>query len=238
MKDPAVLFYTSDFITGTITMTDEQVGKYIRLLCLQHQKGRLTEKDMLFICKSYDEDIFTKFDKNGDGRYFNQRMENEITKRSKYSESRANNRKNSNKIKKNTSFSSSHMINICKTYDEHMENENENIIIDEFKEGGAGETINFQNTIDYWNTNTKFVKITEITNERKAAILFLIKKHGKEALRTVIDNVSKSGYLNGKNDKGWKITFDWILKPANFLKILEGNYDNSYMKKREIIYNM
>jgi hypothetical protein len=54
----------------------------------------------------------------------------------------------------------------------------------------------------------------------------------------VIDNVSKSGYLNGKNDKGWKITFDWILKPVNFLKILEGNYDNSYMKKREIIYNM
>ena len=47
-KDPAVLFYTSDFLSGTFTMTNEQVGKYIRLLCLQHQKGRLTEKDKAF----------------------------------------------------------------------------------------------------------------------------------------------------------------------------------------------
>jgi hypothetical protein len=46
-KDPAILFYTSDFLTGTMTFTDEQVGKYIRLLCLQHQKDKLTEKDML-----------------------------------------------------------------------------------------------------------------------------------------------------------------------------------------------
>ena len=32
-KDPAVLFYTNDFLSRTFTMTDEQVGKYIRLLC-------------------------------------------------------------------------------------------------------------------------------------------------------------------------------------------------------------
>ena len=30
-KDPAVLFYTSDFLTGTMTMNDSQVGQYIRL---------------------------------------------------------------------------------------------------------------------------------------------------------------------------------------------------------------
>ena len=50
-KDPAVLFYTSDFLTGTMTMTNDQVGMYIRLLCLQHQKNFLSEKDMLSICK-------------------------------------------------------------------------------------------------------------------------------------------------------------------------------------------
>ena len=60
-KDPAVLFYTSDFLTGTTLMSNEQVGKYIRLLCIQHQKGVLSEKDMLKICDSYDEDIFDKF---------------------------------------------------------------------------------------------------------------------------------------------------------------------------------
>ncbi len=110
-KDPAFLFYTSDFLTGTLTMTDEQVGKYIRLLCLQHQKGELNEKDMLFICKSHDEDIFAKF-KNIDGKYFNERLREESIKRIKYSESRRN-----NKLKKN----------ISSTYVKHMENENENV---------------------------------------------------------------------------------------------------------------
>lgn len=105
-KDPAVLLYTSDFLSGTYTMTDEQVGRYIRLLCLQHQKGKLTEKDMLSICKGYDSDVYEKFDLV-DGCYINKRMYEEAEKRSKFTESR---RKNA---------SAKHMPN-------HMENENEN----------------------------------------------------------------------------------------------------------------
>ena len=91
-KDPAVLFYTSDFLSGTFTMTDEQVGKYIRLLCLQHQKGKLTEKDMLSICKAYDNEIWEKFDQV-DGFFINDRMYNEAIRRSKFTESRRNNAK-------------------------------------------------------------------------------------------------------------------------------------------------
>ena len=91
-KDPAVLFYTSDFITGTITMSHEQRGKYILLLCLQHQKGFLTEKVMLNICNSYDKDIWEKFTQEGD-YFYNLRMKSETEKRIKYSNSRRNNRK-------------------------------------------------------------------------------------------------------------------------------------------------
>jgi len=132
MKDPAFLFYTSDFLTGTLTMTDEQVGKYIRLLCLQHQKGRLTEKDMLFICKSYDEDIFIKFEKTGGGLYFNRRLEEETIKRRKYSESRAKNRASGKKESNNNPPKEEDTKIICESYDKHMENENEdrNINID------------------------------------------------------------------------------------------------------------
>ena len=40
-----------------------------------------------------------------------------------------------------------------------------------------------------------------------------------------IDNIKNSDYLQGKvND--WKITFDWFVKPNNFPKVLEGNYNN------------
>lgn len=118
-KDPAVLFYTNDFLSGTITLSDEQVGKYIKLLCYQHQKGVLSEKDMLAICKTYDEDIWSKFIKTDEG-YYNKRMREEADKRKQYSESRRKNKMSKKGI---------HMINISESYDEHMENENENEIV-------------------------------------------------------------------------------------------------------------
>jgi len=90
-KDPAVLWYSNDFISGTYTMTDEQVGKYVRLLCLQQQNGHLTENDMKYICKTYDKVIYTKFIKEG-GIYYNKRMRDEADKRKNYSESRKKNR--------------------------------------------------------------------------------------------------------------------------------------------------
>lgn len=114
-KDPAVLLYTSDFLSGTYTMTDEQVGKYIRLLCLQHQQGKLSKQDMLTICKAYDEKIWSKFDEV-DGFYINKRMYEEAEKRSKYTESRRNNAKK----QAYAEHMPKHMVY-------HMENENENI---------------------------------------------------------------------------------------------------------------
>jgi hypothetical protein len=96
-------------------MGNEQVGKFIRLMCAQHQKGRLTEKDMVKICGTHDEDIFEKFAVDGAGLYYNERLEQEVEKRKAYSESRRNNRK-----KKED------MIDTSLSYVSHMENENEN----------------------------------------------------------------------------------------------------------------
>ena len=114
-KDPAFLFYSQDFLVGTQFMTDDQVGKYIRLLCFQHQNGRLTENHMNFICKSYDNDVFSKFKRDENGLYYNERLEEESIKRQKYCESRGQNKKGK-KI-------------ISKSYDVHMENENENNVL-------------------------------------------------------------------------------------------------------------
>jgi hypothetical protein len=136
-KDPAVLFYTSDFLSGTFTMDNEQVGKYIRLLCLQHQKGKLSEKDMLSICKAYDNEIWDKF-KVEDGLYYNERMFNETIRRQKFSESRRNNAKS---LKKEST---------SEAYAEHMETETENRTI----------TINENINIDFewfWNEYDKKV---------------------------------------------------------------------------------
>lgn len=126
MKDPAFLFYSSDFLSGTMLMTDEEIGQYIKLLCLQHQKGHLKEKDMLNICKTYNEDIFSKFIKDADGNYYNERLEYEANKRKAYSESRRNNRKK----KEEKQTHEEDMKNICNSYEKHMENRNRNENID------------------------------------------------------------------------------------------------------------
>ena len=129
-KDPAVLFYTSDFISGTITMTDEERGKYILLLCLQHQKGKLTERELTSV-KDMDA-VYSKFEKLEDGFYYNVRMKEEAEKRKKYSESRSKNRKGKKepvlvKDMKNISKTyDNHINNISTSYVKHMENENEN----------------------------------------------------------------------------------------------------------------
>jgi uncharacterized protein YdaU (DUF1376 family) len=116
-KDPAFLFYTGDFTTGTQFFSDEQVGKYLRLLMAQHQHGHLKENQIKMICKTHDEDILQKFKKDENGLYFNERLEIEIEKRKAYSKSRSNNK--SGKYKND-------MNNTSKSYDEHMEDENEN----------------------------------------------------------------------------------------------------------------
>ena len=43
---------------------------------------------------------------------------------------------------------------------------------------------------------------------------------------TAIEKIKSSDFLCGKGGKGWVITFDWFVKPNNFIKVLEGNYDN------------
>lgn len=116
MKDPAVLFYTQDFLTGTLLMSDEQKGKYITLLCLQHQNGKLSERDMLKICGAFDEDIWNKFIEQ-EGYFYNRRMLLETEKRNNYTESRRNN------LSKKSKHMDEHMEQHMNS---HMENENEN----------------------------------------------------------------------------------------------------------------
>ena len=93
MKDPAVLFYTGDFLTGTAFFSDAERGQYIRLLCEQHQIGHIPENHMLSVCLSLDSPVLLKFSKDDNGFYYNERMELEINKRKQFSESRSLNGK-------------------------------------------------------------------------------------------------------------------------------------------------
>ena len=192
MKDPAFLFYSSDFLSGTMLMSNEEVGIYIKLLCLQHQQGHLKEKDMLSIGAT--EKVFSKFVKDNDGNYYNERLEYEDNKRKAYSESRKNNRKKKETYEED-------MKNICNSYEEHMENENvnENINENNRKKGSKGKK---EDKIDF----AEFVSMTNAEHEK------LVSTYGKDFADQcilVLDNYKGSSGKTYKND--YRAILNWVV---------------------------
>ena len=86
------------------------------------------------------------------------------------------------------------------------------------------ERIDFESITNYWNNNSQLANITKITDLRKTNVNARIKEFGLESVYKMIDNVSKSPFLKGENNRQWVATFDWCFKPKNFVKVVEGNY--------------
>ena len=87
-----------------------------------------------------------------------------------------------------------------------------------------------------WNAFLKFFNdtmankaiksITIISKARKESVRARMREYGKKALFDVIQKAAASDFLNGKSQRGFLASFDWMFKPMNFPKVLEGNYDN------------
>ena len=240
MKDPAFLFYSSDFLSGTMLMSNEDVGKYIRLLCLQHQKGHLKEKDMLSICKTFNEDIFSKFKKDEEGNYYNERLEYESNKRKAYSESRRNNRK-----KKEETYEKD-MKNICNSYEKHMENENVNINKnitenkDNRKRGSKGKRKE-EKTFDDVFTENHFSEELERTVKDFMEMRKVIKKPMTvKALELLIKNLNKLtnleeekiAILNQSIEHSWQTVYP--LKNYNSRKENKNNFEGRQYNPDEL----
>lgn len=229
MKDPAFLFYSSDFLSGTMLMTDEEIGQYIKLLCLQHQKGHLKEKDMLNICKTYNEDIFSKFKKDEEGNYYNERLEYEANKRKAYSESRRNNRK-----KKETHEDD--VKNICNSYEKHMENANanENININKNNSKVNDSCVNdLQVIIDFYNENIGLITpygleiLSSYAEEMNQELIILAMKKSVEANKRTIQYIK--AILNNWSKQGIKTVLDAEQEDRKFRD------KNNKTEKRELV---
>ncbi len=70
-----------------------------------------------------------------------------------------------------------------------------------------------------------FPKLTAITEERKKAIIALLNKYSLENIEEAFILAESSDFLKGANGK-WNASFDWLMNESNFVKVLEGNYNN------------
>lgn len=91
------------------------------------------------------------------------------------------------------------------------------------------EIIQFFNS-EIKKANSQIPPVKKIVGQRKGFLNGRLREYGKDAVLTVIKKAAESDFLNGCGNKAFVASFDWIFRPTNFPKILEGNYDNKIRK--------
>jgi hypothetical protein len=91
------------------------------------------------------------------------------------------------------------------------------------------DSIDFKKLVDWFNAKTSGifgVIRLPLGENRKKMLRARIGQFGKKSFAEVVENAIDSKFLCGQNNRGWTATFDWLLKPSNYEKILSGNYKN------------
>jgi hypothetical protein len=79
----------------------------------------------------------------------------------------------------------------------------------------------------------KVIKVSA-RSKRDIGLQARLAEHGLDNVIKAIDNIKTSKFLQGKtkNNKGWKISFDWLIcYDGNFVKVLEGRYTDCEQQK-------
>lgn len=97
-KAPAFQFYYDRFFSSTGLWEDSQVGQYIRCLCVQANKGFITEKE--FKRLTDDEEVMAKFHEIAPGKFANKVLNEIIDQREIFAESRRQNRLKKERLEK------------------------------------------------------------------------------------------------------------------------------------------
>ena len=88
--------------------------------------------------------------------------------------------------------------------------------------------INYQEIADMYNTIcTSLPRMTTLSDKRKEAIAARLKHYTVDQFREMFTKAENSAFLKGSNNRNWTANFDWLVKDANFAKVLDGNYDNT-----------
>lgn len=252
MNDSFIL-YTSyyAFIEG---LTDEQLGQLTRALFIYARDGEVTKLEpVVRMAFSFIKD---NIDRNADKYQKRcERNRENIRKRweKKYTDNTAeiNDTNVYERIQSNTNvYEEKSRIPYDNEYDNDNDVSNETINKEEINSSKSisGEPkvdvpekavrssiskIDFAAIKDYWNakhdeTKSAMRRLTLMSDQRKSNVRARLREYGGDIAKVyqAIDIAMASDFMNGKNGKGWVASFDWIMHPSNFPKVLEGNYTN------------
>ena len=124
-----------------------------------------------------------------------------------------------------------------KNTEDRGEAKTEGTISDEIVCQTQSVSLDVKEVAEAWNDlqglGIKPVSKMSASSTRYKALSARIREHGKDKVLEAIENIKASNFLQGMNDKGWVITFDWFVKPNNFVKVLDGNYSNRVTREQK-----
>ena len=248
MNDSFIL-YTSDYqlIEG---LTDEQLGQLTRALFVYARDGEVIKLEpvvrMAFVF------IKDKIDRNQQ-KYQKKCERNRENIRKRWNKSNTNDTKENERIPNDTSVyeripndttrylydsdsDSDSDSDVSKETDNNNIPSKEGLSISENPKVDPAKRcakIDFASIKEYWNTKhdqsgSVMRRLTLMSDQRKCNVRSRIREYGGDVqmVYKAIDKAMASDFMNGKNGKGWVASFDWMMYPSNFPKVLEGNYDN------------
>lgn len=94
--------------------------------------------------------------------------------------------------------------------------------------GAVCRTGDVRRVVEAWNSLgiNPIMKITG-SSTRSGMLRARISEYGVDAVINAIAQINDSSFLKGQNKSGWTVSFDWFVRPNNFLKVMEGRYSDS-----------
>ena len=93
------------------------------------------------------------------------------------------------------------------------------------KDNNISKDIFINKVVSEWNSiGVSPIKL--IRGTRQKMLNARIKEYTEEGVLQAINNIKHSDFLKGQNKNSWVITIDWFLKPNNFIKVYEDNYNS------------
>jgi len=220
-KDPAFLFYSSDFLTGCTDLTMEERGQYITMMALQHQKGHLSEKTIRLSVGNVSVDVRNKFLVDESGNLYNKILDEVIEERRLFTESRRANGSKGGRPKKEEKPSGSPSENL-------HEDENEDESINKKQDPYINDNKSFYEKeyekvfgMKPYISNLECNKLYEIVNTCSDF---------KERLPELLNKLKRLNF----EDIGFNPDSSWLLNPnkTNFSALYNGTYDNKVKKTK------
>lgn len=93
--------------------------------------------------------------------------------------------------------------------------------------------IDYNSIIEIYNFNCpNLPQVKKITDKRKRMIKTFLKEFTEEQFAEICKIANDNNFLTGKNDRGWKADFDFLMRVDKATSILEGKYGTSTKEKK------